>query len=325
MLQRILCFAIVTGLAGTLHADLDWGGGQTKFLDDAGTPLTATTGVGVLISSPNARPIDFETFKPTDPADLLRPGAILSDGTTANRVLASSRNFNSGYLLGTAIPDVSTELQKTFGAKAGEALFLMVWDARTFADGLPTDDSRFVLLPLFLEGDERTHASTFGDGSPLFAEICHPDNAVAVAAATNEARYCGFHRYADFSDWLREKHGFSDPAGAAELDPDRDGRGLYEEYVFEKRPGVETVGGTPVAVASLRAGDAELGYAVETSPDLSEWSRIELQFDGETWHSTDERIVIRQSEYAGNGVWTVSVAYGDTDGKGAGFFRFVVP
>jgi len=318
-------FSVLLVIVTGLHADLDWGGGSTQFRDANGDALNGATGLAVLIASIDDAAPDIGTVRPQSPSDLISPGAV--SGATGNRfrVLATSSAFYSGYLVNSAIPDLEDQQQIDLGAQAGEGLFLLVWDRTTFVDGVPADNSRFVLLPLFLDGDRSTQASTYGDGSPLFAEVCHPEEAVAAASASEDARYCGFYRYADFADWLAQTHGRADVESASAEDADGDGRTLFEEYALESRPSVEVGEGGPAAVVTLRASDPELNYAVEMSSDMSRWTRCALEYDGEMWRSADQRLVIRRSEYAGNGVWSLSVAFEGDDGDNAMFYRFVVP
>lgn len=315
-------------VASVASADLDWGCGQTQFRDADGYLITQSTGIGVLRSVVAGDAINFDTFQPAAPAELLTPGAVLNDGANVNRVLAISSAFHSGYLLNSAIPDVSMATQQALGASVGELLFVVTWDRQTFRNGLPTDNSRYILIPLYLDGNEQVRARTLSDGVSFFANVVYPYRLLERDFVERVAIFGGFNTFAGFADWAYQKFGMADSPGLRASDTNGNGRTLFEEYVFAEKPKMATTtresGGSEAeyrAVVSLRANDTGLQYAVLISENLMDWTHCALEYVGEGWRSLNAAIRVVENHYVGEGVWSVAVAANDP-APSSRFFKF---
>lgn len=335
----ILFLAFYSALA---FANLDWGGGQTNFTGESGLRLDRDSGYAVLISVRAGQLIDFETFVADAPIDLVTPGAILTDGTSVNYVLAASREFYSGYLLNSAIPDLLLDEQQLLGIAPGEDLYVIVWDAQTFADGLPTDDSYFTVLPLYVEGNSSSlQAQTSGGAVSFFSDLVFPDQLLESQGLQLLAHYAGFNTYANFAGWVESSYAIAD--GAVEAvkyeDSSGNGRSNIEEYAFAVPPTMRrsynttssgVAGSTDVPIpyqaelyVQLRANDPQLAYSLEISNDLKTWKRCALGFLNNQWSSADEAVEVTSSVYQGKGVWSIAVVNHQAP-QSASFFRFSV-
>jgi len=164
-----------------VHADLDWGGGSTRFVTTDGAPLTSENGLAVLISVHQGMLIDISASDWRMAPKWVVPGAVLTQGPNTNVVLVSSLAFVDGYLLLTSVPDLSTEQQVSLGVDAGEDLYLVVWDRGTFIGGKPGLGSRFARLQLFRNGEGGEPAATYGPDLPSFADTIYPEKNVDPA------------------------------------------------------------------------------------------------------------------------------------------------
>lgn len=164
-----------------VHADLDWGGGTRRFVTAGEEPLTVQNGLAVIISVNQGGLIDITASDWRMAPNLIEPGAVLTRGESINRVLGSSQAFLDGYLLLTAVADMTTEKQVSYGADAGEPLYLVVWDRNTFIGEKPGLGSRFVDLQLFRNGNKSEPATTYGPDLPSFADTIYPDKDVDIA------------------------------------------------------------------------------------------------------------------------------------------------
>jgi len=318
----ILFLAFYSALA---FANLDWGGGQTNFSSESGLALDRDSGYAVLISVRAGQLIDFETFVADAPIDLVTPGAILTEGTSVNYVLAASREFYSGYLLNSAIPDLLLDEQQLLGIAAGEDLYVIVWDAHTFEDGLPTDNSYFTVLPLYLEGNSNSlQAQTSSGAVSFFSDLVYPDQLLESQGLQLLAHYAGFNTYSNFAGWAESSYAIAD--GAVDTvkyeDSNGNGRSNIEEYAFAvpltmKRSynassGVAGSADVPIPYQAelyvqLRANDPLLAYSLEISNDLKTWKRCALGFLNNQWSCADEAVEVTSSVYQGKGVWSIAV------------------
>lgn len=334
----ILFLAFYSALA---FANLDWGGGQTNFSGKSGLALDRDSGYAVLISVRAGQLINFETFVADAPIDLVTPGAILTEGTSVNYVLAASREFHSGYLLNSSIPDLLLDEQQLLGIAAGEDLYVIVWDAHTFEDGLPTDDSYFTVLPLYLEGNSSSlQAQTSGGAVSFFSDLVYPDQLLESQGLQLLAQYAGFNTYSNFAGWAESSYAIAD--GAVDTvkyeDSNGNGRSNIEEYAFAvpltmKRSynassGVAGSADVPIPYQAelyvqLRANDPLLAYSLEISNDLKTWKRCALGFLNNQWSCADEAVEVTSSVYQGKGVWSIAVVNNQAP-QSASFFRFSV-
>jgi len=332
-MNRTILILLLSFYSSIASAGLDWGGGLTNFTGKSGSVLERDSGCAVLLSVRVGELIDFETFMPDAPSDLVSPGAVLSDGTNVNCVLASSCEFYSGYLLNTAIPDLLIDEQELFGVVAGEALFLVAWDTNTFENGLPTDDSYFTVLPLYFEGDSGSlQAQTSGDAFSVFTNRVHPAESVVAENLQLMAQFGGFNAYSGFSDWAESIHLVAD--GSLEetkyLDSNGNGRSNLEEYAFQLPPAIGRVSASVEAgpnarrtelTVQLRGNDPLLNYSLDVSENLKTWETVDIAFVDQQWVCSDSRIEITASTYEGLGVWSVGLVYSDSDVSST-FFKF---
>ncbi len=331
----ILFLAFYSAVA---FANLDWGGGQTNFRGESGLALNRDSGYAVLISVRAGQLIDFETFVADAPIDLVTPGAILSEGTSVNYVLAASREFHSGYLLNSAIPDLLLDEQQLLGIASGEDLYVVVWDTHTFEDGLPTDDSYFTVLPLYVEGNGSSlQAQTSGGALSFFSDLVYPDQLLKSQGLQLLAQYAGFNTYSNFAAWAESSYALANGAVDAVKyeDSNGNGRSNIEEYAFEapltmKRSyhassGAASTADIPIPYQAelnikLRANDPLLVYSLDISNDLKTWKSCALAFLNNQWSCADEAIVVTSSVYAGKGVWELGLAVDST--SQSAFFKF---
>ena len=332
-MNRNILILLLSFYSSVAYAGLDWGGGLTNFTGKSGSVLDRDSGCAVLLSVRVGELIDFETFVPDAPIDLVTPGTVLSEGTSVNCVLASSCEFYSGYLLNTAIPDLLIDEQELLGVTAGEELYLIAWDTNTFENGLPTDDSYFTVLPLYFEGDSGSlQAQTSGDAFSVFTNRIHPAESVVAENLQLMAQFGGFNAYSGFSDWAESIHRVAD--GSLEetkyLDSNGNGRSNLEEYAFQLPPAIGRVSVSvePGATArrteltvQLRGNDSLLNYSLEVSEDLKTWETVGIVFVDQQWVCSDRRIEVTASTYEGLGVWSVGLAYVDPDVSST-FFKF---
>lgn len=337
-MKRSIVILLLSFYSAVAHADLDWGGGSTQFSGESGVVLSQETGCATLISVRAGGMIDFETFVPDHPADLISPGSILSDGVSINCVIAASFEFYSGYLLNSAIPDVLIDEQELLGVNSGEDLYVVVWDVNTFQNGLPTDDSYFTVLPLYFEGDASSQqAQTSGGTFSVFSNRVNPDQFLDSAGLQLLAQYGGFNTYSNFSGWVESIHSIAD--GSVEAvkyeDSNGNGRSNLEEYVFDSPLTVKRVyeGGLGDAVTSaslnsnraeihikLRGNDPQLAYSLDVSDDLKVWRTVVVEYVDQQWICTDQSIEITESIYEGLGVWGLGLLIDSTNHSA--FFKF---
>ena len=169
-----------------LLGDLDWGGGATEFRRADGIPLSGEEGIAILLSIHKGEIIDFSQYIPIACEDLFMPGSRLIQGNNENIVIDVSRNFVSGFLLLTAVPDSSTEFQMALDVGENEKLFLLIWDQTTFQDQKPSSGSLFTVLQLFVNGNSRVPATTFGSSFPLAADTIFPDESIESITVETE-------------------------------------------------------------------------------------------------------------------------------------------
>lgn len=329
-MKNFILSSLVLSLSTVVaHADLDWGGGQTQFANEAGTVLNRDTGCAVLVSVRSGELIDFETFIPESPADLVTPGSVLSEGSSVNSVLAASCEFYSGYLLNSAIPDLLIDEQELLGVASGEDLYVVVWDVDTFENGRPTDDSFFTVLPLYFDGAQSAQAQTSGDTFSIFTNRVHPVESLESEDLLQIAQFGGFNTFAGFSDWAESNFGLADGSSddAKSIDSSGNGRSNYEEYIFGSLPrmGRAPLDGTAPnrseVTVTLRANDPSLAYSVNVSEDLSNWGNVGLDFTGKQWVCSNSSVQITSATYKGAGVWSLGLVYADTE-QSSTFFRF---
>ena len=120
---RFVVFAIASLLPAFSWSAIDWGGGASRVTDSRGVPHTKASGCAVVVAVKQGSLIDFSTFIPQRPADNITPGAELSDGSNTNVVLAASDAFYQGFLLSSAIKDISIDAISAYGLQGGEPLF----------------------------------------------------------------------------------------------------------------------------------------------------------------------------------------------------------
>jgi hypothetical protein len=332
-MRKSILILFLSFYAVVAHADIDWGGGQTQFSGESGAVLGRESGTAVLISVRAGELIDFESFVPNSPADLVTPGTTLSAGANVNSVLATSREFYSGYLLNSAIPDLLIDEQELLGVHSGETLFVVVWDADTFVDDLPTDDSYFTVLPLYFDGnDSSAPAQTSGDAFSIFTNRVHPAESLVAEDLQLMAQFGGFNSYSGFSEWAESIHLVAD--GSLEetkyLDSNGNGRSNLEEYAFQLPPAIGRVSASVEAepnarrtelTVQLRGNDPLLNYSLDVSENLKTWETVDIAFVDQQWVCSDGRIEITASTYEGLGVWSVGLAYVDPDVSST-FFKF---
>jgi hypothetical protein len=129
----------------------------------------------VLVSVHAGELLDFTALLPSNPADLITPGRALSDGLgNESLVLGTSGSFVSGYLMNSMVPDLSQAEQAGYGAATGERLFLVVWDRTTFAGQAPASGAALCVVPLWVDGDPATPATTYGDLPPSLPTWAKP-------------------------------------------------------------------------------------------------------------------------------------------------------
>lgn len=336
---------IVLGALSSLHADLDWGGGLTQFFGEDGQALTSETGYATLIAISEGELIDFRTYIPGQPSDLVSVGAELRFGENVNRVVASTTFFYSGYLLYSAIPDLTIAELEALGARDGELLYLVVWDRTTFYDGLPTDRSYYTAQPLYSEGQGDMPAVVRLSSDTVYAEIAHPDSALTRDWTLFEAERAGHNVFSGFLDWAQGKLELDaglDDASARSLDSDQNGRSNYEEYVFNALPqlslgvsssfesemeadgeGSASVD-TPQFFVELRANDPSLSYTAYAAEDLGSWLSAEVYFAEGSWHSSEPAIEVTRAVYRGEGVWSVAMQYQDASASERCFYKMSV-
>ena len=337
-LIRVLSFVLILSSGGAAYAAIDWGGGYTRFADRSGDALERDTGCALLISVRAGQLIDFETFVPPTPSALLTPGTCLTEGANVNCVLAVSYDFYSGYLLNSAVPDLLATTQQQYGVTSGEELYLLVWDRQTFEAELPTDDSYFGVLPLYVEGQlDQAPAQTTAAGTSLFSQSIYPDASLALQPLDALAEYGGFNTYPNFASWLAALHGINeaDSEQAKDQDSNGNGRSNLDEYVFDapfaairvdESADVEadtadhSGGGRFQLEVTLRASDAQLTYALDLSDDLRTWRSVELRYTNQQWICTDEGVQIADAVYAGLGTWRVALLLEATADRS--FFKF---
>ncbi len=168
-------------------AAIDWGGGSVRFRGNDDQFLDADSGIAVLLTVHQGDVIDFAEFLPGTQGDLISGGATLSDHAgNINIVLTVSNAFTSGFLLNSAIPNISRDEQDTHGADAGERLYLLVWDRRTFEGKVPVVGSRFIILPFFVDGDTSMPATTYGNLPPSLPLSAVPHMNLVEAGTTVE-------------------------------------------------------------------------------------------------------------------------------------------
>lgn len=332
--QRILLF---TALASLCHADIDWGGGGVKFETAQGSTVSDGNGIAVLVSAPEGSLMDFAVNLPANPADLLTPGAVYSFSGGRNRVLATSTLFTSGFLLATAVPDLPTGDQSAFGASPGEPLFLLVWDASTFANGLPAQGSRFITFPLYADGSDTTPAITYGRDAPAPATVAVPDTLITLGSIDGFAGppvsalggTAGFRAYIEAL-----QTGETDPARIGAMgDLDGDGHDNLTEYAFGTD--LTQISDLPVPVinlasgsgspgvdlhARLRGDDPDLTFSIHASAGTESWNAYLLTFDGAIWNAPDTRFNLLSADDLGNGLWRLHLR--DTNAvTGPAFYR----
>jgi len=337
-MKRNLSFLLLFLYAAVAHGDLDWGGGVTRFTTESGEVLGLESGCAVLISVRSGQLIDFETFVPNVPGELVTAGTILSDGTNVNSVLAVSYEFHSGYLLNSAVPDLLIDEQEILGVTPDEALFIIVWDSTTFENDLPTDDSYFTVLPLYFEGDRSSEqAQTSGGVFSVFTNRVHPDQSLDSRWLQLIAQYGGFNTYANFAEWVDSIHMVADGGldSAKYTDSNGNGRSNIEEYAFDsplsvKRPLEASVEESGLAGSSnpelcelsvkLRGNNSQLSYSLHISDDLQSWRTVGVEYMNQQWVCADPGIDITESVYEGLGVWRVGLHVDAT--LHASFFKF---
>ena len=292
----------------------------------------------MLISVRAGQLIDFETFVPDAPVDLVTPGTILSAGTSVNCVLAASCEFYTGYLLNSAIPDLLLDEQEILGVESGESLFIIVWDANTFEHGLPTDDSFFTVLPLYFEGDSSSaQAQTSGGVFSVFTNRVHPDQSLDSKDLQLMAKYGGFNTYSNFAEWAESIHSIADGDldAVKYVDSNGNGRSNIEEYAFDSPLSMKHVyassSGEPNSAGSmsphraelyvkLRGNDPQLAYSLDVSDDLKAWRTVGVEYVDQQWVCTDQSVEVTTSIYEGRGVWALGLLV-DSSSQST-FFKF---
>jgi hypothetical protein len=318
-----------------VNADIDWGGGLTRFYDESGEALTSQSGCATLVAVSAGELIDFRSFIPEHPSDLIQVGSELTEGDNINRVIAQSCFFYSGYLLYSAIPDLTVEELTELGVTGGESLYLVVWDCSSFVDDAPTDRSYYTVQALFLEGEGDSPVSVMVDSSTVFAQLVHPTNALGEDQTLFAAERAGHNTYSGFLEWAQSELVLDyeiDDFSARSLDADSDGRSNFEEYAFSSPPTLQaqSVASDALSVSAelsakatdliegssapqfyveLRANDSTLSYMAHASSDLSEWSSSELYFEDGQWYSSSTDVAIVAESYVGEGVWTLAMQY----------------
>jgi len=289
--------------------------------------------------------IDFTDYIPPQPEDLVTPGAVLGDGASVNRVVASSCYFYSGYLLYSAIPDVSVDKLLECGVEEGDRLYLVIWDRSTFSsDGKPKDNSYYSSQALFEEGNPGNPAYVQLDSNTAYAQVAYPERGQETDQTSAAALKVGHNAFVDYLSWLEARYAngnLPDSEDLLTVDSDRDGRSDFEEYAFRSRPRMEvsaqaeapvtltgavedgavsrdasTLDVAPAFIVELRGSDSSLTYTAHASGDLSTWQTSEIYFEKGVWRSIVPDFEIREAEYLGEGVWTVAMKYrGEHDEK----------
>lgn len=341
---------LLCGSFSTANADIDWGGGATQFHGEDGAALTSQSGVATLISVSEGAMIDFSRYIPEQPEDLLRVGAELREGNNVNRVIAQSTLFYSGYLLYSAIPDLTESELAALGVVGGERLYLVVWDRHTFLDGRPADSSYYTVQSLYNEGVAESEAVVpFSHGS-VYAQVSYPASHLTEDQTLLVAERAGHNRFAGFADWAENSFGAQaelDVDALRSLDSDLNGRNNFEEYVLRVVPrlgqpdvdamssGIEGDGvldsdtaaaltRRPQYLVELRADDSTLSYTAHASDDLSEWSSSELYFEAGNWYAAEPQFEITSAEYVGQGVWSLGVNYRSEGADARCFYKMSV-
>lgn len=351
MLSRISASALLLSLSlvPVAWADVDWGGGLTRFLGQDGQDLTAQTGCAVLIAVSEGELIDFQTYIPESPADLVTVGATLSDGENVNRVLALSNAFYSGYLLYSAIPDIGVETLEGLGMVGGESLHLVVWDCTTFNGLFPSDSSFYASQPLYEEGtgNEPVYVSLVRES--FYAQLAYPDGSLVEDVTALSAERAGHNEITGFTEWL-ESRGESMSSGLSEdlrdADTDGNGRSNLEEYVFRSRPRMDLASDSASSLLSasvsksestlaqreadssvsdfiveLRANDSSLTYTAHASTDLRKWQSYNLYFEEGRWYTDSAQMTVNTTSYIGEGVWQVAMRYDDGTAGDSCFYK----
>jgi hypothetical protein len=171
----------------TALADLDWGGGATRFLDDGGIPLNAENGLAVLVATSGGGSIQFATLGLQERFSLVSPGVVISQGTQTHRIVSLSNAFVSGYLLNTLVDDLTADQQVALGVGSGHRLSLVVWDRSTFNAGIPTGESRYTMIPLYVAGATSLPSEAFGRLLPDPMEVIYPSRTVDSTRVDSDA------------------------------------------------------------------------------------------------------------------------------------------
>jgi hypothetical protein len=348
---RLAFFVLSCGcFISSARADIDWGGGFTQFYGEDGQALTSETGCATLIAVSAGELIDFRSFIPEHPSDLVRVGAQLCEGENLNRVIAETCFFFSGYLLYSAIPDLTLSELSDLGVSGGELLYLVVWDRTTFVDGAPTDRSYYTVQPLYEEGVEDDPLMVLLESSTVFAQLAHPVNALGQDQTLLAAEFAGHNTFSDFIEWAQAAFDLDsevDVESARLMDTDQDGRSNFEEYAFRVQPSLlastslaaeasstsglaadlidaSSVAASPLFYAELRANDANLSYTAHAAGKLGEWRAATLSFEEGRWISSEEDLVITSASYAGEGIWTVAMQYQAPSLNGSCFYKMSV-
>ncbi|MGZ0654006.1 hypothetical protein ACWPKO_01250 [Coraliomargarita sp. W4R53] len=347
----VRAFALVlllTVFLPSADADIDWGGGATRFFGADGEALTSQTGCATLVAVRAGELIDLQRFIPESPADLVRVGAELSEGESLNQIVAETSFFHSGYLLYSAIPDLTVHELTSLGLSGGEALYLVVWDRSTFSDGLPTDRSFYTVQPLYTEGEDSAPALVVLVTNTVFAQVTHPANELGEDQTLLASTRAGHNAFSGFLDWAQAKLDLDseiDLEAARLIDSDQNGRNDFEEYVFNAAPSLQqgmtlasagelegdavndstaTTSGALQFLVELRANDTSLSYTAHASGDLASWLSSELYFEDGRWFSSESELAITAAIYSGEGVWTLAMQYEGAVENGQCFYKMSV-
>jgi hypothetical protein len=165
---------VMVWVAVCAYADLDWGGGVTRFLGADAVPLTSESGLAVLVATSGVGGIDFSTVRIEDRFSMVTTGALIRTGSQTHRIVSMSKDFVRGYLLNTLVGDLGADHLGAIGVTAGQRLSVIVWDRRTFVSGIPTRGSRYLMLPLFIHGESSLSAQAYGALVPDPVSVIHP-------------------------------------------------------------------------------------------------------------------------------------------------------
>lgn len=355
LLKNFCCLGALCALSlfasVSASASIDWGGGLTRFFGQNGAALNSDTGCAVLIAVSEGELIDFSDYIPAQPDDLVSLGAVLQDGGNVNRVVASSCFFYSGYLLYSAIPDVSAAKLIEYGVEEGDQLYLVVWDRSTFSNGKPTDRSYYTVQALFAEGGsgEPVYASLNSD--TVYAQVAYPESGQETDQTLTAAARAGHNTYGDYLSWLRAQSisgTLPETGDLLSVDSDRDGRSDFEEYVLPSLPrieaaaqagslavsgviagdavagGVASASAGPEFVVELRGSDESVTYTAHASGDLSAWQTSEIYFEQGVWRSALPDFNITGTQYLGEGVWSVAMRYNAAGDGNRCFYKISV-